>query len=44
MFSLMGVGVLMAMTSHAIFFLRGWGMWVGLTAIATGFVMLTNYR
>lgn len=44
MFSLMGSGVLLALISHVFPFFRGWGMWVGLTALAGGFLMTTNYR
>jgi len=44
MFSLMGLGVLVAILSHAVPFFRGWGMWVGLSSLAAGFLMTLNYR
>ncbi len=44
MFSLMGFGVLFALLSHVLQIFGGWGHWIGLAAIAGGFLMTTGYR
>lgn len=45
MFGLMAVGVLLVVLNYVLTdVFGGWGLWVGLLAIAAGFFMTTNYR
>jgi len=44
MFSLMAFGVVLALVSHVLQIFGGWGHWIGLAAIAGGFLMTTGYR
>ncbi|NIA24016.1 MAG: cell division protein CrgA [Gammaproteobacteria bacterium] len=44
MFALMGLGVLLVVLNYIFVFFGGWGLWVGLAALAGGFFMTTNYR
>ncbi len=44
MFASMGVGVLLVILNYVFPFFGGWGLWVGLAALAGGFLMTTNYR
>jgi hypothetical protein len=44
MFALMGVGVLLVILNYVFSFFGGWGLWVGLAALASGFLMTTGYR
>jgi hypothetical protein len=45
MFALMGLGVLLVVLNYVFTdVFGGWGLWVGLVAIAAGFLMTTNYR
>jgi len=44
MFALMGIGVLLVIFNYVFPFFGGWGLWVGLAALAGGFLMTTGYR
>ncbi|NOY56764.1 MAG: cell division protein CrgA [Actinobacteria bacterium] len=44
MFALMAFGVVFALISHVLQLFGGWGHWIGLAAIAAGFLMTTSYR
>ena len=45
MFGLMALGVVLVVLNYVITdTFGGWGLWVGLLAIAAGFLMTTNYR
>ncbi len=44
MFALMGLGVVLVVLNYVFPLFGGWGLWIGLVAIAGGFLMTTSYR